>query len=94
MEQDEIIDRCQAVTVQEAADLMRVSRPTVTKLIKGRALPSVQIGRCRRIMRVDLEEFLRRKATLGWRSYLPDELTPADVGPHPGHAGEDEIVHF
>lgn len=48
-EANKVFDPLEALTVREAAPLLRVSRPTVEKYIKARELPSVRIGRCRRI---------------------------------------------
>jgi excisionase family DNA binding protein len=37
------------VSVEEAAELLHVGRSTIYDLIRMRILPSVRIGRCRRI---------------------------------------------
>lgn len=46
------------ITVQAAADHMAVSRWTVYRLIWEAKVKSVQIGRCRRIVRQSLDEYL------------------------------------
>ena len=62
-------DPWEMLTVREAAALLHVSRPTVEKHIKMNELPSVTIGRCRRIRRMDLEAFIRARRSYGWQSY-------------------------
>jgi excisionase family DNA binding protein len=47
------------LTVDEAAELMKVSSSTVYRLIYEGKLPAVRIGRLRRIMNVDLAEYLK-----------------------------------
>jgi excisionase family DNA binding protein len=46
------------ITVQEAADRLAVSRWTVYQLIWDQRVKSVQIGRCRRIVRRSFDEYL------------------------------------
>ena len=60
-------DPLEAVTVREAAALLHVSRPTVEKYIKNGSLPSIVIGRCRRIRRTDLDAWIARQTERGWR---------------------------
>lgn len=48
------------LTVSETADLLQVSDRTVRRLLADGALPSHQLGRCRRISRDDLDAFLSR----------------------------------
>ena len=64
-------DPLEALTVKEVAEILHVSRPTVEKHIKTGELPSVQIGRCRRVRRVDLQSFLEGRWTYEWQSYRP-----------------------
>ena len=45
-------------TVQEAADRLAVSRWMIYQLIWENRLTSVQIGRCRRIIRQSFEDYL------------------------------------
>jgi len=46
------------ITVQAAADRLAVSRWMVYQLIWDQRVKSVQIGRCRRIVRQSLDEYL------------------------------------
>jgi excisionase family DNA binding protein len=46
------------ITVQEAADRLAVSRWMVYQLIWERRVKSVQIGRCRRIVRQSFDDYL------------------------------------
>lgn len=48
------------VTVEEAARMLAVSQRTVERLLADDRLPSVTIGRARRIHRDDLDAFLDR----------------------------------
>ncbi len=46
------------VTVEEAAQILRVGRTLIYQQVRRGALPSVRVGRCRRIALVDLERFV------------------------------------
>jgi excisionase family DNA binding protein len=46
------------VTVEEAARLLRVGRTLIYEQVRRGALPSVRVGRCRRIALVDLERYV------------------------------------
>jgi excisionase family DNA binding protein len=46
------------ITVQAAADRLAVSRWMVYRLIWDQQVKSVQIGRCRRIVRQSFEDYL------------------------------------
>lgn len=46
------------ITVQEAADRLAVSRWMIYRLIWENRVASVQIGRCRRIIRQSFEDYL------------------------------------
>jgi excisionase family DNA binding protein len=46
------------VTVQAAADRLAVSRWMIYRLIWDNQLKSVQIGRCRRIVRKSLDDYV------------------------------------
>lgn len=46
------------ITVQAAADRLAVSRWMIYRLIWDQRLKSVQIGRCRRIIRQSLDEYV------------------------------------
>jgi excisionase family DNA binding protein len=48
------------VTVDEAADALCVSRATIYKMLDDGRLPSLRLGRSRRIRRGDLEDFVAR----------------------------------
>ncbi len=48
------------LSVEEAADLLGVSRTTVYDLLRTRTLGSVRIGRCRRISLDALQEYVER----------------------------------
>lgn len=46
------------VTVQDAADRLTVSRWMIYRLIWDQQVASVQIGRCRRIVRQSLDDYV------------------------------------
>lgn len=46
------------LTVEEAAEELSIGRSLMYELVLRRELPSVKIGRCRRISRQDLEGFV------------------------------------
>lgn len=46
-------------TYQEAADALRISRSMIKKLVKSGLLRPVRIGRCRRILLVELGKFMQ-----------------------------------
>jgi excisionase family DNA binding protein len=51
------------LTVQEVADLLRVSTMTVYRLIKNGELPAVRVGRAFRVRDVDVDEYLGSRYT-------------------------------
>ena len=51
-------ENARLMTVQDAADLISVSRWTVYRLIWDGHVTSVQIGRSRRVVRASLEAYL------------------------------------
>ena len=46
--------RAEVLTVQEAADLLRVSKSSIERRIRNQEIPSFKLGRNRRILRRDL----------------------------------------
>jgi excisionase family DNA binding protein len=50
--------RMRLMTVQQAADELAVSRWSVYRLIWDGRVQSVQVGRCRRIVRQSLDDYL------------------------------------
>jgi excisionase family DNA binding protein len=53
-----VVPEHRLLTVREVADVMRVSTMTVYRLIRGRALPAIRVGKHFRIRERDLERFL------------------------------------
>jgi excisionase family DNA binding protein len=51
------------LTVQEVAELLRVSSMTVYRLIKAGDLPAVRVGRSFRVRDVDVEAYLGARFT-------------------------------
>jgi excisionase family DNA binding protein len=54
----DIEPEAELITVRSAADRLAVSRWMVYQLIWGQQVKSVQIGRCRRIVRQSLNDYL------------------------------------
>jgi excisionase family DNA binding protein len=88
-------------TPEEVADLLRVSPAAVHRLLRRGELPSVRIGRMRRVEDGELQRWLRRR---GWppevRSNGRGEACLCGCGRHttsaearflPGHSGK--LVH-
>jgi len=77
-------DPLESLSVREVAALLHVSRPTVEKYIKLCKLPSVLIGRCRRIRRIDLADFLERRTACTRQARLSNETMtrPANTVHH------------
>jgi excisionase family DNA binding protein len=50
-------------TVGEVAELLRVSRMTVYRLIKQGELPAIRVGRGYRVRESDIDEYLRARYT-------------------------------
>lgn len=57
------------LTVEEVAELMRVSKMTVYRLLHSGDLPGIRVGRSFRVPRQALDTFLRSSATMP----LPEE---------------------
>lgn len=51
------------LTTQEAANILGVSRPHLVTLIDSKKIPATKVGAHRRILRADLEIYLKRQAT-------------------------------
>jgi excisionase family DNA binding protein len=51
------------LTVQEVADLMRVSSMTIYRLIKAGELPAVRVGRSFRVRDIDVNTYLESRYT-------------------------------
>jgi excisionase family DNA binding protein len=51
------------LTVQEVAELMRVSTMTVYRLIKAGELPAVRVGRSFRVRDIDVDAYLGDRYT-------------------------------
>lgn len=56
-------DRPAYLTIAEVADIMRVSRMTVYRLVKSNALAAVRFGRSYRISQAAVEGYIRQSAT-------------------------------
>jgi excisionase family DNA binding protein len=51
------------LTVNEVADLLRVSRMTVYRLIKDRTMPAFRVGRGYRLLEEDVHTYLTERYT-------------------------------
>ncbi len=57
------LSKARFLTVQEVADLMRVSSMTVYRLIKAADLPAVRVGRSFRVAESDVDAYLASRYT-------------------------------
>ena len=57
------LSKSRFLTVQEVADLMRVSSMTVYRLIKAGELPAVRVGRSFRVSEPDVDAYLAARYT-------------------------------
>jgi len=63
--------RVELLTIREACDRLKLSRASLYRLIQRGELPTVRIGRARRVIREDLDRFI---TTLRSRSgFSPEE---------------------
>ena len=60
---DNGLSKARFLTVQEVADLMRVSSMTVYRLIKAGELPAVRVGRAFRVSETDVDASLAARYT-------------------------------
>lgn len=52
------------LTVEEAAKELRISRTHMYELVQQGKVRSFKVGRCRRIQRCDLEQYIERRLAL------------------------------
>ncbi len=57
------LEREDVLTSREACELLRISRPTLRNLIKKGEISAFKIGNNWRIMRTELERYVREKST-------------------------------
>jgi excisionase family DNA binding protein len=57
------LSRAKFLTVNEVADVIRVSTMTVYRLIKGGELPAVRVGKSFRVREEDLDAYLAKHFT-------------------------------
>lgn len=57
------LSKARFLTVQEVADLMRVSSMTVYRLIKSGELAAVRVGRSFRVSELDVDGYLQSRYT-------------------------------
>jgi excisionase family DNA binding protein len=76
------------LTVDEAAESLRVSRSMVYKLVSSRILPSVRVGPGTiRIERGERAEWIGERRSSGGSSSSPRRPSPAKRGGTPGLVG-------
>jgi excisionase family DNA binding protein len=56
-------EKARFLTVQEVADMLRVSSMTVYRLIKAGDLPAVRVGRSFRVRDTDVDAYLAARYT-------------------------------
>jgi excisionase family DNA binding protein len=55
-----------ALTIDEAADYIRVSRATIWRLLKNKSLARIRIGGRTVVRRTDLDELLSKLVDAAW----------------------------
>lgn len=48
------------LTVNEVAKILRVSNMTVYRLVKGKQIPAIRVGKNYRIKEIDVDKYLNR----------------------------------
>ena len=48
------------LTVNEVAKILRVSNMTVYRLVKGKQIPAIRVGKNYRIKEIDIDKYLNR----------------------------------
>ena len=88
-EANKVFDPLEALTVPAAAKLLNMSRPTLVKHIKAGELPTILIGRSRRIRRTALEVFIEHHRANGWQPYRPEPTSTIETPvEYPDEGGE------
>ena len=82
-----------ALTVRDVAKLLRLSEPTVRAIMARGELPTFTVGRCRRIRRIDLEDFMARRVADGGQDRRPEGKTP-DLAPDYESQGEGDDIPY
>lgn len=57
------LSRARFLTVNEVADLLRVSSMTIYRLIKDGELPAVRVGKSYRLLEQDIDAYLAKQYT-------------------------------
>lgn len=52
------------LTVEQAANYLKVSTKTIHRLIKSEEILASKVGGCWRIRQIDIEEYLKRKCNV------------------------------
>ena len=52
------------LTIEEAAEVLRVGRTTMYELVLSGQVPSFTVGRARRLRRSDLDDYIKRRVAL------------------------------
>lgn len=71
MAQEQNFSNVNFLTVQEVADLMRVSKMTVYRMVHAGELPAVRFGRSYRVPANAVEEYLRSAVVDGTETQGP-----------------------
>ena len=87
---------CRAWTVKQVAEALHVSQPTVREWLKRGDLPSVLVGKVRRVLLDDLRRFIMERRTFSFRAGRNSTCPPPPEEPDPegGEGGHDDIVPF
>lgn len=59
--QESQLEECRLLTIKKTAELLMISRDSIYKLIYSGELPTIRVGRSRRILLQDLRAWLEEK---------------------------------
>jgi excisionase family DNA binding protein len=83
-----VVPRSHVLTTQQAADLLRVSRPTVIKLLRSGEIPFSMAGSHRRLKLDDVLAYQRRRRE---EQYAALEATAVDYAAAVDYADEEDL---
>jgi len=80
------IDENEVYTTKEVAEILKISMPTIKRLLKDKKLPSTRIGRQHRFLGKDILDILRNS-----RNIVEDE--PQTLAGHEGTSDRSTSTH-
>ncbi len=91
------IDENEVYTTKEVAEILKISMPTIKRLLKDKKLPSTRIGRQHRFLGKDILDILRNRGDIGESEtdarYTHDETGEHGTGARAASANAPEPVN-